>query len=129
MSKNIKYFPKATTAKTTYVELADEDFNWLKTELIRWLAVMTELDNSNNHLWKQVLKLYWNKKSVTLPKSKYGLNSPATFVAGLINNLVFGDQRDISQPQLNAIKTVSDNLTQVLDDVENIVFQIGVDYR
>jgi hypothetical protein len=126
MAKHIKYFPKNTSARTTYLELNDDDLAWLKTELIKWLASMTESATRHDELWKEVLGLYWNKKTQTLPKSKEGPNSPATFIAGLINNLVFGAQRDISERQMEGIRDISNNLSQLVDEIDNIVFQIGI---
>lgn len=126
MARTIKYFPKNTAARTTYLELHDDDLAWLKTEMIRWLALMTESATRHDELWKEVLGLYWNKRTQSLPKSKEGPNSPATFVAGLVNNLVFGAQRDISERQMEGIRDISNNLSKIRDDVDNIVFQIGV---
>ena len=126
MARHIKYFPKTTTARTTYLELNEEDLAWLKLELMRWLSIMTESATSHDDMWREVLALYWNKKTQSLPKSKLGPNSPATFVAGLINNLIFGDQRDISERQMEAIRDISNNLNQLRDEVDSIVFQIGI---
>lgn len=126
MARNIKYFPKSTSARTTYLELDDDDLAWLKSELIRWLSVMTESATTHNEVWKEILALYWNKRTQSLPKSKDGANSPATFVAGLINNLVFGSQRDISERQMEGIRDISNNLSQLDLGIDNIVFQIGL---
>ena len=126
MARHIKYYPKHTSAKTTYLELDDEDLAWLKSELIRWLTVMAESDTRHDSQWKQVLSLYWHKKTQALPKSKEGPNSPSTFIAGLINNLVFGSQRDISERQMEGIRDISNNLAQVVDGIDSVVFQIGV---
>jgi len=125
-TRTIKYFPKTTTAKTVYLELPEEEVAWLKTELIRWLAIMTESDIVHDTQWKSVLALYWNKKTQSLPKSKTGPNSPATFVAGLINNLVFGSQRDITERQMEGIRDISNSLTQLDDTIDAIQFQIGI---
>jgi len=126
MAKHIRYFPKHTQARTNYIELNEDDLAWLKTELIRWLSVMTESATSHDEEWRAVLALYWNKRTQSLPKSKVGPNSPATFIAGLVNNLVFGSQRDFSERQVEGIRDVSNNLAQIRDDVEAVVFQIGV---
>lgn len=126
MARHIKYFPKTTNARTTYIELNEDDLDWLKTELIRWTAIMTESAVSHDEEWRAVLALYWNKKTQSLPKSKQGPNSPATFIAGLINNLVFGSQRDFSERQIEGIRDVSNNLAQIRDDIDAVVFQIGI---
>lgn len=126
MAKHIRYYPKHTAARTTYLELQDEDLSWLKTELIRWLSKMAESDINHDPMWKEVLALYWNKKTQSLPKSKTGPNSPNTFIAGLVNNIVFGTQRDITERQMEGIRDIGNNLSQLWDDVDAIVFQIGL---
>lgn len=126
MAHHILYYPKHTSAHTVYLELPDEDLAWLKTELIRWLAVMTESDTRTDAEWAQVLSQYWNRKTRTLPSSQQGLNTPATFVAGLINNLVFGTQRDITQRQMEGIRDISSNLAHIVPSIDTVVFQIGV---
>lgn len=108
--KTIKYIPKATTAKTQYLEIDKDDMDWLKTELMRWLSLMGEYDNSHNDDVKQIMKYWWYKKSNTLPKGKEGQNSPLTFVAGLVNNLVFGSTRDLTTHYLDSIENISANM-------------------
>jgi hypothetical protein len=122
----IRYYPKITSARTVYVELESEDTAWLKTEMIRWLARMSETQNDPNDLWQVIHNQYWSKPTKTLPKGRNGLNSPASYVGGLINNLVFGEQRDFTQAQLEGIRDVSAQLAQLFEDVEAIQFSIGL---
>jgi hypothetical protein len=124
--KLIPYQPKLTAAKTTYVELDTDDFHWLKTELIRWLATMGETQNNPDELWQLIHTQYWSRRTKTLPKGRNGLNSPSSYVSGLINNLVFGEQRDFTQTQLDGIRDVSAQLAQLFDDIEPIQFRISV---
>lgn len=108
--KIIKYTPKITSAKTTYVEIDKDDMLWLQTTFIRWLSVMGELEGHRNEDLRQVMKLWWHKRSATLPKSKNGQNSPLTLVSGLINNLMFGNQNDLSTTTLDAIENISNQM-------------------
>jgi hypothetical protein len=124
--KMIRFYPKNTAARTTYVELNEQDTAWLKTELIRWLARMSETQADPNELWRIIHNQYWSKRTKTLPKGRNGLNSPASFVGGLINNLLFGEQRDFTDRQLEGIRDISAQLNQLFDDVEPLQFAIGV---
>jgi len=108
--RTIKYLPKSTNARTQYVDLDHDDMAWLKTELIRWIALMGELDGSHNDDVKQIMKYWWYKKSNTLPKGKEGQNSPLTFVSGLVNNLVFGTTQDLTMKYLDSIENISSNI-------------------
>jgi hypothetical protein len=126
MSKTLKYIPRVTQAKTVYVELDTDDHVWLKTELIRWLARMAETQNDPDELWRVIHSQYWSKRTRTLPKSKTGLNSPSSYVGGLINNLVFGEQRDFTERQLEGIRDISAQLNQLFDDIEAIQFRIAI---
>jgi hypothetical protein len=122
--KTINYLPKSTAARTTYVEIPDEELAWLKTELIRWLARMAETQNDPDELWRVIHSQYWSRRTKSLPKHRNGLNSPSSYVAGLINNLVFGDQRDFTERQLEGIRDVSAQLGQLFEDIEPLQFRI-----
>jgi hypothetical protein len=124
--KIINYQPKITSAKTEYVELDTEDHTWLKTELIRWLARMSETQADPDELWKIIHQQYWSRTTKNLPRGRAGLNSPSSYVAGLINNLVFGDQRDFTLRQLDGIRDISAQLNQLFDDVDALQFKIGI---
>lgn len=102
--------PKSTNAKVQYIDLDKDDMEWLQTEMLRWLALMGEMDGSHNDDVKQIMKYWWYKKSNTLPKGKQGQNSPLTFVSGLVNNLVFGSTRDLTTIYLDSIENISSNM-------------------
>lgn len=119
----IKYLPKNTTANTQYVDLDIDDMSWLKTEMIRWVCLMGELDGSHNDDVKQIMKYWWYKKNSSLPKGKEGQNSPLTFVSGLVNNLVFGTTKDLTTKYLDSIENISNNMVlfeEALNDVNTL---------
>jgi hypothetical protein len=117
---------KNTLARTEYLELDEDDAQWLKTELIRWLAKMSETQADPSELWRLVHCEYWSKRTKTLPKGRSGLNSPASFTGGLINNLLFGDQRDFTVRQTEGIRDISAQICQLFDDLEPIQFRISI---
>jgi hypothetical protein len=108
MTVEITYDPKITNAKTQYNAISQKDMTFVQTELIRYMALMDELVNVRDKPEvKYAVEGYWRKKSKTLPKGKYGQNSPQTFTAGLLNNLMFGNQVDLSDIQMDAIRDIS----------------------
>ena len=54
--KTIRYIPKNTNAKVQYIDIDKEDMAYLQTEMLRWLALMGEMDGSHNDDVKQIMK-------------------------------------------------------------------------
>ena len=126
--KTIKYTPKITSARTEYRELDPEDLTWLKSELIQWLAIMGELDMSRDEDSRWVRDQWWHKRSGNLPKGKEGQNTPCSLVSGLVNNLVFGTQRDITDKQMDAIQNISSMMGGAYESCTQVRFQIGLGF-
>jgi hypothetical protein len=126
MKRRISYIPKITSARTNYREISSEDMDWLQLELIRWLSLMAECDQYRDEEVKFVRDQWWHKRTSTLPKGKEGQNTPCSFIGGLVNNIMFGEQRDLSDKQMDAITNVSHILGSAYDTVcSEITFQIG----
>lgn len=125
--KTIKYVPKFTSAKTEYREVAEDDLSWIKMELWRWLAQMAEMDQRRDEDARAFLSQWWHKRTQSLPKGQAGPNTPASFVGGLCQNLVFGTQRDLTERQMDGLATISHVLAQVFDTDTAMRFQIGFD--
>lgn len=126
MARVIKYIPKATTAKTEYIEISPEDLIYLKADLIKWMARICELDLTRNEDLVAIRDQYFHKRRKSLPKGREGENTPSSFIGGLINNIVYGEQRDLTMKQVEAIENISSVVSQVWDDCEPYRFQIGV---
>ena len=112
MIKMIAYTPKITQAKTQYVDLDEGDMVWLQSRMICWLSTMGALDTSRNQDIRQVMKFWWYKRTQTLPKGKDGQNSPLSFTSGIINNLMWGTQRNLSIVQMDALESISAVMAQ-----------------
>jgi hypothetical protein len=125
MKRVIKFVPKSTGARTEYREITVEDMAFVQSEMIRWLAVMSELDMARDEDSKWVRDQWWHKRTETLPRGREGQNTPASFVGGMINNLVFGEQRDLSDKQMDAIQNISHVLGSSTQGCTAITFQIG----
>lgn len=127
MSRIIPYFPKQTAAKTEYREIHDDDMNWLKSELIRYLSIMAERDLRSDSDNKWILNQFWHARTDKLHKGKYAekfrQNTPCSLVGGLVNNLIFGSQRDLTDKQMEDIEYISMALATI-HDIDPIRFQL-----
>jgi hypothetical protein len=124
----IKYIPKATSARTEYREIDGDDDLWIRTELIRWLALVGELDQTHDEDLRLFRDGWWHRKSKTLSKGHLGPNSPCSVVSGIINNMMFKPtpQRDLTAKQMSDLELISQTLSGIFpNDATGIRFQIG----
>lgn len=130
--KTINYIPKITAAKTEYREIDPNDMAWIQSELIRYLSLMAERDlcpsSDSDNQW--ILDQFWHKRNAKLHKGKwdkeYRQNTPCSFVGGLVNNIVFGTQRDFSAKQMEDLEYVSILMNSLYPALEQIRFQIRI---
>lgn len=124
--KTIKYIPKTTLANTEYRQISDTDMQWIQTSLLRILSRMAELSVSHSEDHKLVLSDYWRRRRKSLPRRRDGDNTPESFVGGLVNNLVFGTQRDITDRQMEGLEQVYSVLNVLFpEEFEHVRFQVG----
>ena len=127
MSHTIYYYPKQTAAKTEYREINENEMAWLKTELIRYLSIMAERDLRSDTDNKWILDQFWHKRTDKIHKGKYNekyrQNTPCSLIGGLVNNLIFGSQRDLTDKQMEDIEYISMALSTI-HTVQQIRFQI-----
>jgi hypothetical protein len=116
----IHYTPKITNARTQYVTIEKNDMAWIQSEIVRWLALMGALDSHRNQDIRLIQKHWWYKKTSTLPKGMDGQNSPLTFVSGILNNLMFGTQHDLSVIQMEALENISAQMTNFDEAVKEL---------
>jgi len=124
----IKYIPKTTSARTEYREITPEDLLFLQGEMIRWLAVMSELDQDSSADAQWILNNWWHKRSKKLHKGHNGLNTPASLVGGIVMNIMYKEpvQRDLTNKQMEDLEIVSALLSSFLPEATVIRFQIGL---
>lgn len=111
--RTIKYVPKVTSARTEYRELDPKDLSAIHQQLIRWLAFMSEADMSHNEDVRAVREQWWHRRTKSLPSGKEGMNTPASFIGGIVNNMIFGEQRDLSDRQMEGIEYVSKWMAEI----------------
>jgi hypothetical protein len=121
--KQILYTPKITGASTQYNKIDLADMTLIQNYCIRYLALMGELSINPNENIRQFIKQWWLKRTRTLPKGKSGLNTPESFVSGMLNNLMYGTQNDLSDIQMDAIQNISAVMAEFADAVTDLKLQ------
>ena len=119
--KIIKYKIKNTSASTTYANINIQDMDYVKKTMGQYLAYIAELDRLIGTKEDEVRKAMHTRTS-ELPKSKSGPNTIASFIGGLVNNLVYGSQYDLTIKQMSGIEFVSTVLSQLDANFDNIRF-------
>lgn len=121
--KQIIYDPKITNANTQYNQIDKQDMDWLLQEMMRYLSMMAELSKNNNEDVKSILREWYTKRNKLLPKGKNGLNSPESMLGGLLNNLAFGKQNDLSDIQMDAISDISRKMELIYKHIKDLNLQ------
>jgi hypothetical protein len=122
--RTIQYIPKVTSAKTQYREISNEDMSWLQMQLMRYLSTIGELSIAREEDQKNIYKEL-TRRHTSLPKGKTGYNTVQSLIAGMVNNLTFGEQRDLSDKQMDALEIIS-NVMAISFQTEPFRFQIGL---
>ena len=121
--KEIIYTCKNTTAKTQYYKISKSDMEWLQKELTRYLSLIGELSKDTSAEVKSVIDDYWRQKNKSLPSSKSGYNTPESFISGTLNNLMFGNQYDLSNIQTQAIEYISKGMEVIYQNCNGLAYQ------
>lgn len=123
MAKQINYDPKITNANTQYNKIDNNDMAYVQLQLVRYMALLGELTKHRDREVQNIINQWYRKKTQTLPKSNNGWNTPETFISGLLNNLMFGNQNDLSQTQMDALENISANMELIYDAVKGLYLQ------
>ena len=112
--KIVQYRIKETGANTMYCEIDAKDANTVITKLVQIQCYMGELSLSPNKEIRAVMK-WWTTSSKELPYNKYlrRPNSPQSFVSGVLNNMLFGNQNDFSKTQIENLERIITDFTQI----------------
>ena len=111
----IYYTTKATVSNNTYYTISKEDELWMITKLIQIQSFMGEITLTKNHNVKEVINWYQQPlKELPVSTTFKKHNSPQSFVAGTLNNMLFNKQGNITDTQakhlqyiINAFATLS----------------------
>ena len=99
---------------TTYVTFSKNDDKEIKDILMKSLATICDFDNKPGED-AYTIKVHLHKASRILPFSKEGPNSPSSFIAGCVLNLVYGTQKQFTLKQLETLQVIFEALSEVID--------------
>lgn len=125
--KRIPYTLKSTSARTQYYQLERKDKEYILVDLLRYQAFMGELSKLKDPTIKQIVDTYWYNNNECLPKGKSGYNSNQSFISGLINNMLFGNQYDLSDIQIEALTLISHDISQIYEGIDGSKYQPNMD--
>lgn len=116
MIRKIFYNRKVTSANTTYLSINDEDTQFLISKCIQIQSYMGELSLVKEKEVKDVYKWYvTSTKTLPFSSSMKRNNSPQSFIAGTLNNIMFGTQRELTEVQAEHLQNIINNYQQLSD--------------
>ena len=121
----IPYMPRKTIANTTYTEITKEDKEIIEAVLMKTAAVICEASNSTSPEGKEAYKEF-TKRTKELPAGRSGLNSVASMTGGILNNVVYGTQRDYTVKQLEAIEYITATVSHYVEEIPLLTFGPGL---
>lgn len=114
----INYNIKHTTANTDYLSLEADDMATVQITVLGLLTYMTELSISKDKDIRDFTKWF------TSPEKRYHYNSklkrynsPQSYLAGTLNNIQFGNQKDFSLTQLQTIQDIVNTSVDIIDAI------------
>lgn len=123
MIRKIFYNKKVTSANTTYLEIPDEDTQFLLSKCIQIQSYMGELSLIKDKEVKDVYKWYTTStKTLPYSNSMKRYNSPQSFISGTLNNIMFGTQREITETQ-------SEHLQNIINSYQQLSNCLSEDYK
>ena len=124
----IMYDVKSTSATTNYMAISKEDMAFLQSQIIQIQSYMAELSLCSTQDVKDLLKWY-TKPCKTLPyHSKWEKNnSPQTFIAGTLNNVMFGTQNDLSEVQALQLQNIVNNFVGIVEALREMKIDLQKD--
>ena len=114
--QTIYYNVKHTSASTEYTLIDKQDLEEIRNMLFHVSALINEMDRYTEPLAKEINKDLLHKFNNRLPRGKESMNTIASYVGGLICNLVYGTQKDLSTKQLRALEYITEVANTVWPD-------------
>lgn len=114
----INYNIKHTTANTDYLSLEANDMAHVQITVLGLLTYMTELSISKDKDIRDFTKWFTtsDKRYHYNTKLKRS-NSPQSYLAGTLNNIQFGNQKDFSLMQLQTIQEIVNTCVDIIDAI------------
>jgi hypothetical protein len=117
----INYNIKSTSANTDYLSLEPDDMATVQITVLGLLTYMTELSIAKDKDIRDFTKWFTTSDKRYHYNSKLKkYNSPQSYLAGTINNLHFGHQKDFSLTQLQTIQDIVNNCINIIEALKEI---------
>lgn len=114
----IGYRHKTTNSNNTYVNINKTDHDTFFKNVQAINAYMSELQLSTDPDIKEFNKWYrGSDKKYPYNKRLCKYNSPETMLSGLINNVLYGNQRDLSIEQLPFYEEITNLCAEVIEEL------------
>lgn len=115
----INYHIKNTKSNNTYIQMDRRDNDIFIQTILSLNSYMQELCISSD-IDIQTLTKYWRSPDKRFPYNKRlgKRNTPETMIAGLINNMVFGKQDNLSLEQLPFYEEIVNKCVEIIEEIE-----------
>jgi hypothetical protein len=119
----INYDIKFTSASTDYVTLDDNDMATVQITVLSILTYMTELSIARDKRIRGFTTMWFTEsdKRYHYNNKLKKHNSPQSYLAGTLNNIQFGNQRDLSLLQLQTLQDIINTSVDVITAVEEFM--------
>ena len=113
----IQYETKVTNSSNTYYQIEKQDTDWLISKLIQVQSYMNELSITKDSDLKDFVKWYTSpNKKLPISTVFKRHNSPNSFVAGTINNMLYGNQNNITDTQSEHLQFIINTFTDLASE-------------
>lgn len=115
----INYSIKNTKSNNTYIQMDQKDHDVFIRSILSINSFMQELCLSTDIDIKHINN-WWRSPDKRFPYNKRlgKRNTPETMIAGLINNMVFGKQENLSLEQLPYYEEIVNTCVEIIETVE-----------
>lgn len=101
--------------------LQKEDTTYLINQVIAIQSYMSELSLCPDKDVRDLMKWYRDpNKSLPYHSKWKKYNSPQTFISGTLNNIMFGNQQDLSEIQGQHLQNIINNFTGIVEALKDM---------
>lgn len=114
----INYHIKNTKSNNTYINMDRRDYNIFIQTVLSMNSYLQELCLTTDPDLKQI-NSWWRSPDKRFPYNKRlnRRNTPESMIAGLINNMIFGKQDDLSLEQLPYYEEIINTGIEIIEQV------------
>lgn len=115
----INYSIKNTKSNNTYIEISSRDEQIFLQTILSVNAYLQELCLSTDPDIKHI-NTWYRRPDTRFPYNKRlnRRNTPETMLAGLINNMIFGNQDNLSMEQLPYYEEIINTAVEIIEELQ-----------